>query len=342
MFDFSVGIADRNIRFKCGDDRVEYNPRTEKEFRDFVSPNKGNGDIEFDVEYGWTPAFEGKEALFSVDDGWALSKFNEKMLFEYFDRSIPGRLDRAGLINRDFTKGIIYVNREKNDEEKETAKRFREEKRRRQGRPVKKKKNKKSKKPRKKGPDTPLDIGRRVMSGIKANFFQAFLVEYLIHMKVGIMLHTSAVFHKGRLMLFLGPSGAGKSTMADFWIGKEKAVVFNDDRAVLSIRDGRPFYHNAPWVGTLSGKCSLKEGRGVFVDHMFFIRHSKSNNMKRIPVVLAATAIFRNSFPVFWEKRSVNYAFDVCAKIAKSVPCYDLGFVNNDSIVDFLKKEIGI
>ena len=68
----------------------------------------------------------------------------------------------------------------------------------------------------------------------------------------GLLLHASAVKLDGRAYLFSAPSGGGKSTHARRWqeaFGAERAVILNDDKPALRLRDGTFWAYGTPWSG---------------------------------------------------------------------------------------------
>jgi|GEM_PF-3227737 len=361
MINFKIKVAGKIIQFRSDDSRLSYNASENRDFKHFVGSAETEPDLIFDIKYGSIPEFRNKKRLFVVDRGWVLSECGNKMLFEYPDRSLEGRMERVGEINEDMTKGTIYVNRDKTSEEREEAERQKnlamteEEKikretnkkkrmercaMRRRSQPKKLNEPNKPKQAKKPKEKTPEQIGRGVISGIKQNFFQAFLVNYVIEKNLGFLAHTSSVQHDNGLYLFMGPQEAGKSTIAEFWHTKTGAKVFNDDRAVITSKNGKSYFFNAPWAGTLQDKCDLGKGDGTEIDGILFISHAGKNVLRKLNATQAVSRIFRNSFPAFWNRAALAYMLELCAKIAQTVPCYDLGFVNNDSVVTFLRKEM--
>ncbi|MDD4293976.1 MAG: hypothetical protein PHP69_00500 [Candidatus Omnitrophica bacterium] len=341
MFDFCISVADKKIVFNCDSQFLDYDASESKEFSEHLCECE-SPDLCFNIEYGNVPQFRNKEILFSVDNSWFLCKWDGKFLLEYVDRTLPGRTERVGVIDEDLTNGTIYINHEKTEKEKELAKQLcdnmpdgmvskREKRAEKKTGTVKKNGNKIKKK------KTPLDLGRSVMAELKANFFQAFLVEYVVRKRMGFIAHCATVTKDGKTYIFMGQSGAGKSTIAELFIDICGARVYNDDRAVLNVENDKVIFYNLPWTGTLTNKCLKGQGDGSELCGIFFISHSKSNVLNKTGKIEAITKIFKNSFPVFWNKKDVNYIFSVCEKIAKTVPCYDLGFVNDKNIVNFLR-----
>lgn len=68
----------------------------------------------------------------------------------------------------------------------------------------------------------------------------------------GMMIHASAVAYRENAYLFSGPCGIGKSTHARMWqkcFGRENAVIINDDKPALRLKDDRFFVYGTPWSG---------------------------------------------------------------------------------------------
>jgi hypothetical protein len=361
MFDFSIEMAHKVIRFKYDGDQIEYDPLASDEFPLFVCKEPKQEDLLLNIEYGKVVDVTGKKELFSVDDSWALSKANEGMVLEYKDRNLEGRVERMALFNEEMTQGTIYINRDKTAEEEEESKKQRElkktdedrakqEQRKKdsearrlkryadKGEPVPPKPDPSQKKAKKE--KTPAEKGKTMMNEIKANFLQAFIVEYVAKKHLGILAHCSTVYYKDKAYIFMGTSGTGKSTIAEFWHDKVGATVFNDDRAVIRVEDGKPIFHNMPWVGTLYQKSQLDKGTDTPIEAVFLLYQNNENVLEKTSKAIAATKIFKNTFPVFWSREDLQYILGECAEITKAVPCYDLGFINDNSIVDYVIEKL--
>ena len=346
MIDFKILVADKIIRFKSEDPALDYCACEQREFKRFLYQGSQEADIVFEIKYAAPPVFKDKEILFNVDENWTLSRYKDKVIFEYPDRAVQGRVESLAQINEDMSEGIIYSNGERTPEQKEKLRRQRllnmteAEK----AAPDQRRKRRKEKglQHKKKPPKemTPEELGRRVMATIKANFFQAFLIEYLVKQKIGFLLHCASVQHGEELYLFMGQTQAGKSTISELWHNLAGAKVFNDDRAIIRAENGTAYFYNAPWVGSLGRKCELPSENMTKIDRIFFIYHQSHNVLKRLKPTEAVAKIFRSSFPVFWQKDALGFVLEACTKIASSVPCYDLGFMPDESAVGFLKREL--
>ena len=81
MFDFSIRVARKVIRFKSENPKLAYDASEEREFVKFLC--KQDADMPLDIKYEEMPDFSGKKTLFHVDGSWTLSKYADKVLFEY-------------------------------------------------------------------------------------------------------------------------------------------------------------------------------------------------------------------------------------------------------------------
>jgi len=43
------------------------------------------------------------------------------------------------------------------------------------------------------------------------------------------------------------------------------------------------------------------------------------------------------SFPTFWDGEGMRYTLDLCERLSIRVPCYELGFVPDQRIINTLK-----
>jgi len=130
--------------------------------------------------------------------------------------------------------------------------------------------------------------------------------------------------------LFLGRPGQGKTTMAKLWQG-ESVVLHDDHVPIRKIRDSF-FAFPLPCFKLDLDRIFLKRGR---LSRIFFLHHSSQNEIVRKTTEQAKGMLFEHCFNFI---DSVDYAINFCADLAKSIPCYSLGFSPNKRIVDFIRK----
>ena len=147
----------------------------------------------------------------------------------------------------------------------------------------------------------------------------------------GLMVHACGIDDGGRGYLFAGNSTHGKSTMAGIW--REEATILNDDRIVLRWREGRFWMYGTPWHGDYSGVSP----RGVPLEKVFFLRHAGENELRHQEGTAAASKLLTRSFLPLWDAEGMAFSLDFCARVAGAVPCYELGFVPDQDVIDFVR-----
>lgn len=157
------------------------------------------------------------------------------------------------------------------------------------------------------------------------------LMISLLSNRYGVLIHACGIDDAGRGYLFPGSSTHGKTTMAQLW--KDEAVILNDDRIVLRENHGRFWIYGTPWHGEFDRVSS----QGVPLEKVFFLRHARTNNTQLCEGGMAAAHLLKHCFFPQWDISGMNFILNFCAEIAEKIPCYELGFVPNNQIVDFVR-----
>ncbi len=170
------------------------------------------------------------------------------------------------------------------------------------------------------------------------DFLQVLLINYLALRKNGVFVHSIGVRDlNGRGLLFAGKSGAGKSTTARLWHKYSKATVLNDDRIIVRRLNDNFFIHSSPWHGEFKD-YHITYLESAPSDKLFFIYHAPKNTIQRISEKEAFNLLYPTLFPTFWDKRCLENVVSFCQDLTRSVPCFSLGFINNEEVVEFVRK----
>jgi len=160
---------------------------------------------------------------------------------------------------------------------------------------------------------------------------QVLMIILLCYFK-GVMFHACGINDRGYGYLFLGNSTHGKSTIAKSW-SQSQATVLNDDRIIVREKDGELWMYGTPWHGDFK-EVSAK---GLPIRKIFFLRHGKKNLAARKEGGEAVSLLLTRCFPPFWDKEGMEYTVGLCHLIAKELPCYELTFVPDKKIINFLR-----
>jgi len=148
----------------------------------------------------------------------------------------------------------------------------------------------------------------------------------------GVLIHACGIDDNGKGLLFTGSPSHGKTTIARLW--KKDAIILNDERIVLRKNNGRLYIYGTPWHGDYE-KISP---HGVPLEKVYFLRRAKTNAIKKLEGTKAVSKLLSHCFSPYWETEGMQFVLDFCGKVVREIPCYDLGFIRNKKIVDFLRS----
>lgn len=146
-----------------------------------------------------------------------------------------------------------------------------------------------------------------------------------------MLLHACAVLDGTDSYVFAGHHTDGKSTISRVWMDDGKVL---GDEIILLGKDNGDYYVHGLLPHCHDTVTSLQRMK---VNKIFFIRHSPSNQIARVGVAGATSALLTRCFAPRWDKRGMETTIDLAGHVAKDVPCYNLGFVPDRSIVSFLR-----
>lgn len=166
-----------------------------------------------------------------------------------------------------------------------------------------------------------------------------------------ISLHSTGVLDKmtGKGMLFAGLSETGKTTIANLW-EKEGAMVLGEEQIIIR-KTGRKLW-GYPYPG-LNGQesepCSKMTicpicPEKIMLDSIFLLNHAPQNNLIYLPREEIIHRLFNlarfasTTYPPCAEDLLDAYAF--INDIIQTIPVYELGFVPDRKVIDFVRKHL--
>ena len=149
----------------------------------------------------------------------------------------------------------------------------------------------------------------------------------------GMLLHGCGIDDMGAGYLFAGNSGHGKSTMAELW-HQHGAVVLNDDRIVVREKDGVLWMYGTPWHGNFKEHSA----DGLAIQKIFFLSRGNSNTVCPKHGAEAVSMLLTRCFPPLWDKEGMAFTVGFCHRLVEKVPCYELSFVPDSRVVDFVRN----
>lgn len=149
-----------------------------------------------------------------------------------------------------------------------------------------------------------------------------------------IVLHALGVKRPEGTHLFLGKSGAGKTTLSHLVNNSQVGTILSDDRIVVQPVDNSFRAFGTPWNGDLK----FYSADDAPIQAIYFLAQTPSCELVSLCPAEAAAQLFACSFIAGWPMRdAVNYVLETTATLARSVPCYRLGFTPNRQVLETLR-----
>ena len=159
------------------------------------------------------------------------------------------------------------------------------------------------------------------------------LILNLLAQGRGVEVHACGLLDaQGNGHLFLGQSGAGKTTMARLWENAEGVRILSDDRIILRRTDNRIWMYGTPW----HGDAELAFPARAALSRIYFLRHNDQNQLVPLSGATAVGRLFSCAFPFFYSSSALDFMLAFLAEIVKAVPCYQLSFLPEANVVEFL------
>ncbi len=160
------------------------------------------------------------------------------------------------------------------------------------------------------------------------------LMIILLSFDKGVLLHACGVIDdNGHGYLFPGNSTHGKSTIAKLW-SENGITVLNDDRIIVREKDGEFWMYGTPWHGDFNEVSSKARP----IRKIFFLRHGKKNSAVRRKGIEAVSMFLTRAFPPLWDQKGMDYTLGLLDRMASKLPCYELHFMPNERIIDFVRN----
>lgn len=157
------------------------------------------------------------------------------------------------------------------------------------------------------------------------------LLHYAVLTADAVMMHASGVFDGEKGRLFSGFSGAGKSTISGIW-KQQGNILINDDRLIIRKEKGEYFMYNTPMYYPDDNKKSPLHA-------VFLIRHAPENVINRMAGAAAVSSVMAFSIQNNYDTRFVQHHLDFFADMCTQIPVYQLGFVPDEKVVNFIKEK---
>jgi hypothetical protein len=109
----------------------------------------------------------------------------------------------------------------------------------------------------------------------------------------------------------------------------------SDERIIVRELNGVHHVFGTPYPGLARYMASPEHGplKGIFM-----LRQTPQNQVRRLNPVDAAAELVSCSFPPIWSVEGMGFTMDFAERLCRQVPCYELGFVPDPSVIPFVRS----
>jgi hypothetical protein len=162
------------------------------------------------------------------------------------------------------------------------------------------------------------------------------LLINLLALGRGVEVHACGVVDaSGRGHLFVGQSGAGKTTMARLWEDAPGVTILSDDRIILRQIDKKLWMYGTPW----HGEAMLASPDRPPLTRIYFLEKGNKNELVSLRDSLALGRLITCSFIPFYSQPGLAFTLGFFEEVVKAVPCYELRFVPDKRVVEFIQDD---
>jgi hypothetical protein len=174
------------------------------------------------------------------------------------------------------------------------------------------------------------------MNPIECPLDEVLLASHLTKGGRGVEIHASGVVDGlGKGYLFVGQSGAGKTTMAKLWKDEPGIRVLGYDRIILRKMDNRVWMHRTPW----QSEPMSESPACVPLKAIYILEKGQENRVISQTLTKSIPRLFACSFPPFYNRDAIDFTLTFLEDVVKTIPCYELMFTPDKSVVEFVKEE---
>lgn len=137
-----------------------------------------------------------------------------------------------------------------------------------------------------------------------------------------LLFHGSAISVDGEAYLFTAASGTGKSTHTSLWrqVFGDRAVMVNDDKPLLRMKDGKVYVCGTPW----NGKHNLGNKITVPLKGLCILERARENRIRPVTLQQVLPLLMQQSFRPR-NPASVHLVLELLSKLSENTGLYRLG-----------------
>ena len=107
----------------------------------------------------------------------------------------------------------------------------------------------------------------------------------------------------------------------------------SDERVAVRVQNGRYWLYGTPWHSTAQVSSAASTPLGA----IFILQHAPQNQARRLAPPEAVALLLVRAYLPFWDPAGMAFTLEFLDELCHSLPVYELGFVPDASVVDYVR-----
>jgi hypothetical protein len=120
--------------------------------------------------------------------------------------------------------------------------------------------------------------------------------------------------------------------MTRLWKDEPGVTILSDDRIVLRKVENKIWMYGTPW----HGDAGLASPARAPLTTVYFLEKGQKNELIAQKPSDSISRLFACSFPPFYNRDALNFTLAFLEDVVKNVPCYELRFKPDKSVVELV------
>jgi hypothetical protein len=150
----------------------------------------------------------------------------------------------------------------------------------------------------------------------------------------GLVIHSAAIEHEGKGIIFSAQSETGKSTQARLWQQHMGARTLNGDRPAIRAIGSKPFVYGTPWSGSSSDFTNSSAPLSAII----MLEQAPENSITSLSKSKAVSYLLPRCFLPYQDSNLMNMAINNLEEILSITPVYLLRCRPDKEAVELVYK----
>ena len=180
-----------------------------------------------------------------------------------------------------------------------------------------------------------LQLDSHCTKEILAELMMVGFYSYMSLQKT-MLLHASAVCHKGKSVVFTASSGVGKTTQAELWQKYTGATVINGDKVFLTMSSNKVIAWGSPW----SGSSPYAEDMAAESVGIVILEQAEENQIRKLSGMEILEKLLPHIFFPNWDSKCENAVLDILDEVLTRTEVYLLRCRPDEEAVALVERTV--